>query len=101
MEMRWLGNRRGGHEKPNLTPAEIDKLITSNTSEASLLRYQEEIASRVAHDVSGEVTRQAKEYERHLAIGGLPPRQIVAVLRDVADIIESSRYPSHVIHIDR
>lgn len=101
MEIRRLGSWIGRREKRNLTPAEIDELISSKTSEASLLRYQEEIASRVTHDVSGMVHVQAEGYERHLQFGGLTPRQVVEVLRDVADMIETSRFPSHVIHIDR
>lgn len=101
MEIRWFGGWPGRREKRNLTPAEIDELISSKTSEASLLRYQEAIASRVAHDLSDIVHYQANGYERHLQFGGLPPRQVVAVLRDLADIIETSQFPSHVIHIDR
>lgn len=98
---KWIPwSRWFSHGKPrNLTPREIDDLISRHASEESLLRYQEAVCIRVASNLSGIVTEQAEAYERSRVGGSVPNREAAVALYSLADVIGTSRFPSAVVHI--
>lgn len=89
----------GSKEDRDLPPAEVERLIVTNASEASLLRYQEVIGKRVATEAADYVDRHAQGYARHVEDVSYPDSGTVDALGEVADIIRKSRFPAQLISL--
>lgn len=96
MKLRFWTHSDG---KPDLPPADIERLIVSRASEASLLHYQEAIGRQFAAEASSRVREYTNGFARHTAETSYPNSGVVDVLGDVADIIKTSQFPAKIISL--
>lgn len=88
-----------GDTRPELTPTEMHHFIAANASEASVLRYQAALVSHVAHQAAGHVDTYAQRYGEHTMFPLVSTRDVEAALRDIADVIRSSTFPTTLIDL--
>lgn len=103
--MKKIGAWPWNREKQELTPAEVEQMILSRASEASLIRYQTAVCSGVTEQVSNRVEEFAENYNRHIADEDIPVTsryvdgRVGGVLEQLALIIRGSNFPSEPVFL--
>lgn len=84
-----------------MTPNEIETMIISRASEASLLKYQEAIGETMAEDMADRVDEYAHSFARHGDMIAFADKGsgVVDALGAVADIIRTSTFPPRLISL--
>lgn len=93
--LRWL--RVWSGEKPDLGPEELEELILNHVSEKSLTRYQERMGAEVSGQIADWMDSQVSGYARAAEQAPGYDSGAADVLKESADLIRKSTFPSEVV----